>query len=117
MLREVADEVADDAPPGSPAHSKYAWNGGFSTGQDPTCRIWPICRYPGLDVRGIERLISEILDSIGRSLGSGKRAELRGFGGFQVKVRGPRPSRNPETSETIIVAEKKTLQIRGARDC
>jgi nucleoid DNA-binding protein len=65
---------------------------------------------------GIGRLISEILDSIGRSLGSGKRAELRGFGSFQVKVRGPRPSRNPEASETIIVAEKKTLQIREARD-
>ena len=39
MLREVADEVADDAPPGSPAHSKYAWKGGFSTGQEPTCRV------------------------------------------------------------------------------
>src|ERR1700722_3091737 len=51
MLREVAREVVDDAPPGSPAHSKFAWNSGFSTGQAPTCRIWPICRYPGLDVR------------------------------------------------------------------
>jgi integration host factor subunit beta len=73
-------------------------------------------RHPGLDRRDIERVISAILASIGQSLSSGKRVELRGFGTFNVKVRGSHPSRNPKTGEKIIVAEKKVLHFRASKE-
>jgi integration host factor subunit beta len=72
-------------------------------------------RYPGLDRRDIERVISALLASIGQSLSSGKRVELRGFGAFKIKVRGSHPSRNPKTGEKIIIAEKKALHFHTSK--
>ena len=61
---------------------------------------------PHLFERDIEKIVSAILDQIVEALRRGDRIELRGFGAFSVKLRGPRQGRNPRTGAAVAVAKK-----------
>ena len=63
-------------------------------------------RNPHLYQRDVERIVSTIFDEITNALARGDRVELRGFGSFSVKRRGPRMGRNPRTGQAVAVAEK-----------
>ena len=63
-------------------------------------------RNPHLYQRDVERIVSTIFDEIAGALSRGDRVELRGFGSFSVKRRGPRMGRNPRTGDAVPVAEK-----------
>ena len=56
--------------------------------------------------RDIEKIVSAILDEMVEALRRGDRVELRGFGAFSVKLRGPRQGRNPRTGAVVAVAKK-----------
>jgi integration host factor subunit beta len=61
---------------------------------------------PHLYHRDVERIVSTIFDEISEALARGNRVELRGFGAFSVKRRGPRVGRNPRTGAAVQVSEK-----------
>ena len=61
---------------------------------------------PHLYQRDVERIVSTIFEEVAGALARGDRVELRGFGAFSVKQRGPRIGRNPRTGEAVQVAEK-----------
>lgn len=61
---------------------------------------------PHLYQRDVERIVTSIFDEISGALSRGDRVELRGFGAFSVRRRGPRVGRNPRTGEAVNVAEK-----------
>ena len=61
---------------------------------------------PHLYHRDVERIVSTIFDEISDALARGDRVELRGFGAFSVKLRGPRIGRNPRTGAAVQVSEK-----------
>src|SRR5215471_3021287 len=61
---------------------------------------------PHLYQRDIEKIVSAILDEMVEALRRGERVELRGFGAFSVKLRGPRQGRNPRTGAVVAVAKK-----------
>lgn len=61
---------------------------------------------PHLYQRDVERIVTAIFDEISGALSRGDRVELRGFGAFSVRRRGPRIGRNPRTGESVHVAEK-----------
>ncbi len=63
-------------------------------------------KNPHLYQRDVERIVATILEEISAALSRGDRVELRGFGAFSVKRRGPRVGRNPRTGESVSVAEK-----------
>ncbi len=63
-------------------------------------------KNPHLYQRDVERIVSTVFDEISGALARGDRVELRGFGSFSVKRRGPRMGRNPRTGDTVPVAEK-----------
>jgi len=77
-------------------------------------------KNPQLYHRDIERIVSTIFEEISEALAHGRRVELRGFGAFSAKTRGPRIGRNPKTGKVVDVAEKrlpffkvgKTLKVR-----
>jgi integration host factor subunit beta len=46
------------------------------------------------------------LDEIVEALRRGDRVELRGFGAFSGKIRGPRKGRNPKTGAEVQVAQR-----------
>jgi integration host factor subunit beta len=51
---------------------------------------------PHLYPRDIEKIVSAILDEVVEALRRGDRVELRDFGVFSAKLRGPRQGRNPK---------------------
>jgi integration host factor subunit beta len=61
---------------------------------------------PHLYQRDIEKIVSAILDEMVEALRRGELVELRGFGAFSVKLRGPRQGRNPRTGAVVAVAKK-----------
>ncbi len=61
---------------------------------------------PHLYQRDIERIVSTVFQEISTALAQGDRVELRGFGSFSVKRRGPRVGRNPRTGDAVHVSEK-----------
>ena len=61
---------------------------------------------PHLYQRDVEKIVTTIFSEISGALARGDRVELRGFGAFSVKQRGPRIGRNPRTGEAVQVAEK-----------
>ncbi|MFQ5971876.1 MAG: integration host factor subunit beta [Alphaproteobacteria bacterium] len=61
---------------------------------------------PHLFQRDVERIVATIFEEITAALSRGDRVELRGFGAFSVKQRGPRVGRNPRTGEPVRVAQK-----------
>ena len=61
---------------------------------------------PHLFQRDVKRIVATVFDEITEALSRGDRAELRGFGAFSVKRRGPRVGRNPRTGDAVRVAEK-----------
>ncbi len=61
---------------------------------------------PHLVHREAERIVNTIFETIAAALARGERIELRGFGSFVVKERGPRVGRNPRTGEAVQVPAK-----------
>jgi integration host factor subunit beta len=61
---------------------------------------------PHLYQRDIENIVNAIIDEIVKALGRGDRVELRDFGVFSAKIRGPRKGRNPKTGAEVQVAQR-----------
>ncbi|MBN2430855.1 MAG: integration host factor subunit beta [Acidobacteria bacterium] len=61
-------------------------------------------------------VVQTILDSIIESLQDGEKVELRGFGSFKIRVRGPRKGRNPKTGESVDVPAKKIPYFKPGKE-
>lgn len=59
-----------------------------------------------------EMAVNIFLDSIVEALNNGTRVELRGFGSFRIRSRGPRKGRNPRTGEAVEVEGKRVPYFR-----
>ena len=62
-------------------------------------------RNPHLYHRDIEKIVNVILDEMVDALRRGDRVELRNFGAFSVRLRGPHEGRNPRTGVAVAVAK------------
>jgi integration host factor subunit beta len=71
---------------------------------------------PHLYQRDIEKIVSAILDEMVEALRRGDRVELRGFGAFSVKLRGPRQGRNPRTGAVVAVGKKAIPFFKTGKD-
>lgn len=56
--------------------------------------------------------INLILDTISKTLSSGGKIEIRGFGSFKLKTRPPRNARNPKTGDKVEVPETKVPSFK-----
>ena len=50
------------------------------------------------------------------ALRRGDRVELRGFGAFSAKIRGPRQGRNPRTGVVVSVAKKAIPAFKTGKE-
>lgn len=71
---------------------------------------------PHLYQRDVERIVTSIFDEVSDALCRGDRVELRGFGAFSVRRRGPRIGRNPRTGESVQVSEKCIPYFKTGKD-
>ena len=60
-------------------------------------------------------IVQKTLDAIINVLAAEGRVELRNFGVFDVKKRGPRQARNPRTGEKVIVGERLSVTFKPGR--
>ena len=70
---------------------------------------------PHLTLRDAEMVVDTIFGEIATALSRGDRVELRGFGAFSVKRRDARISRNPRTSASVNVPEKRFAAFKPGR--
>ena len=64
-------------------------------------------RSPDLTRRHAEMVVNTIFECMRDALVEGDRIEIRGFGSFHVRLRGPRTARNPRTGAVVDIQEKR----------
>jgi len=69
-------------------------------------------RVEGLTVKQTEIIIDTVFESMKESLARGEKIEIRGFGNFRLRPRGPRKARNPKTGESVDVPGKVALHFK-----
>ncbi len=72
--------------------------------------------YPHLYHRDIEKVVDVFYSSIADALANGQRVELRGFGVFSIKERGPRIARNPKNGDRVAVSSRKTVYYKPGKE-
>jgi integration host factor subunit beta len=60
-------------------------------------------------------VVRVVLDSLVDSLNAGEKIELRGFGSFRLRNRGPREGRNPRTGEQLNVPAKRVAYFKPGK--
>jgi len=63
-----------------------------------------------------EVIVEAIFDSIVKSLRSGDKIEIRGFGSFRTRQRQPRIGRNPKTGARVEVPAKKIPYFKPSKE-
>jgi len=71
---------------------------------------------PHLYDRDVEKVVNAILDEMVEALRRGDRVELRGFGAFSAKLRGPRQGRNPRTGAVVAVGKRALPYFKPGKE-
>lgn len=66
--------------------------------------------------KDVESSVKEILEHMTRTLESGKRVEIRGFGSFSLHHRAPRSGRNPKTGHPVPLAAKSVPHFKPGKE-
>lgn len=64
-------------------------------------------KLKNLTRKEVEVIVDTVFDKMSNALAKGNRIEIRGFGSFEVRVRGPRQGRNPKTGATVYVDTRR----------
>lgn len=70
----------------------------------------------GMSRKDSEVVVETIFDSIVKSLRSGGKIEIRGFGSFRARQRKPRTGRNPKTGARVDVPAKKIPYFKPSKE-
>ncbi len=63
-----------------------------------------------------EIIVNTVFESIVSSLRDGAKIELRGFGSFRIRNRGPRIGRNPKTGARVSVPAKRIPYFKPGKE-
>ena len=69
----------------------------------------------GLSKKDCEKVVNAALDAITEALVKGDKVQLVGFGAFDVKERGARVGRNPQTKQEIEIPASKVPQFKAGK--
>lgn len=75
-----------------------------------------VARAAELNKRDAEVIVETVFDSIISTLHRGEKVELRGFGSFRTRERGPRRGRNPKTGEPVDVPAKRVPYFKPGKE-
>jgi integration host factor subunit beta len=64
-------------------------------------------KAPHVPRREVEAIVNTVFDVMINALRNEQRIEIRGFGSFSVKTRGPREGRNPKTGQKVLVPVRR----------
>jgi integration host factor subunit beta len=75
-----------------------------------------VARTTQLTKKHAELIVNTVFESIVSSLKDGEKIELRGFGSFRIRDRGPRIGRNPKTGDKVDVPSKRIPYFKPGKD-
>lgn len=75
-----------------------------------------VARMAELTRKDSQVIVETVLESLVSALKRGEGIELRGFGSFRFRQRGPRRGRNPKTGEAVDVPAKRTPYFRPGKE-
>src|SRR5947209_2179539 len=78
--------------------------------------IEEVAKIVELTRKDSEVVVETIFDSIVRSLRTGDKIEIRGFGSFRTRERKSRVGRNPKTGEKVEVPAKKIPFFKPSKE-
>jgi integration host factor subunit beta len=78
--------------------------------------IEKVLQAADLSKKEAEAAVEAFFDSIIKSLHNGEKVELRGFGSFRLRSRGPRVGRNPKTGEKVQVPAKRIPYFKPGKE-
>ncbi|MCK6527368.1 integration host factor subunit beta [Myxococcota bacterium] len=73
-------------------------------------------KNPEITKKTAEGIVRLIFERMRDTLARGERIEIRGFGSFYVKSRGPRAGRNPKTGASVTVEGKRVPYFKVGKD-
>ncbi|MGI6269468.1 MAG: HU family DNA-binding protein [Candidatus Howiella sp.] len=68
-----------------------------------------------LSKKDADKAVAAVIDAITDALIGGDKVQLVGFGTFEVRERGERTGRNPQTKETITIAASKAPVFKAGK--
>ena len=69
----------------------------------------------GLNKREAKDMVDAFFELIVQHLIAGDEVKLSGFGNFQMRVKAPRPGRNPRTGELIPIAACRVVTFHASQ--
>ncbi len=70
----------------------------------------------GLTKKRAEIIVDSLFGSIAKALRQGEKVELRGFGSFRLRRRGPHSARNPRTGDRVDVPSKRVAYFTTGKE-
>ena len=70
----------------------------------------------GITKAAAKKALESFLGNVEKSLKSGDRVSLVGFGSWSVSKRAAREGRNPQTGKTIQIAAKNVVKFKAGSD-
>ena len=68
----------------------------------------------GLNKRESKDMIDAFFELISERLVEGKDVKISGFGKFQIRIKAPRPGRNPRTGEAIPIEARRVVTFHAS---
>ncbi len=68
----------------------------------------------GLNKRESKDMIDSFFDLIGHGLVNGEDIKVSGFGNFQIRIKAPRPGRNPKTGESFPIKARRVVTFHAS---
>jgi integration host factor subunit beta len=78
--------------------------------------IEDVSRVAELSRKDSETIVETIFESIVKSLRTGDKIEIRGFGSFRTRQRNPRIGRNPKTGARVDVPAKRIPYFKPSKE-
>ncbi len=75
-----------------------------------------VAKSTQLTKKHAEIIVNTVFESIVDTLKAGEKIELRGFGSFRIRHRGPRVGRNPKTGAKVDVPAKRIPYFKPGKD-
>ena len=72
--------------------------------------------FPQLVASDAELAVKMILDAMTKSLSTGQRIEIRGFGSFSLHYRAARVGRNPKTGDSVQLPGKHVPHFKPGKE-
>lgn len=69
-----------------------------------------------LSDKDVTKSTKTLFNIIAKSIATGRRVEVRGFGGFSLSHQKPRSGRNPKTGESVSIPAKSVPYFKAGKE-